>query len=118
TITAAGKGKSAYGSEYERHTKSETVFTKFQFASTAFTVTLNAAPAVCAVGVPALPVAVPGAAVSPGASASNLANAPAFTVTVELPGTLFVVTSEAVTVTLPAVLFVMLKLFVPSTSAA
>ena len=40
--------------------------TRFQFASTALTVTLNAPPAVCAVGVPVLPVAVPGAAVSPG----------------------------------------------------
>ena len=40
--------------------------TGFQFASTALTVTLNVAPAVCAYGVPVLPVALPGAAVSPG----------------------------------------------------
>ena len=40
----------------------------FQLASTAFTVMPlgMAVPAVCAVGVPVLPVGVPGAAVSPG----------------------------------------------------
>jgi len=40
----------------------------FQFASTAFTVMplAMAVPEVCAVGVPVLPEAVPGAAVSPG----------------------------------------------------
>ena len=40
----------------------------FQLASTAFTVMplAIAVPAVCAVGVPVLPEAVPGAAVSPG----------------------------------------------------
>jgi hypothetical protein len=42
--------------------------TKFQFASTAFTVALKEVPAVCAVGVPVLPEEVPGAAVSPGSS--------------------------------------------------
>ena len=40
--------------------------TGFQLASTALTVTLKLLPAVCADGVPVLPVAVPGAAVSPG----------------------------------------------------
>ena len=35
------------------------------------TVTLNGVPAVCAVGVPLLPVAVPGAKLSPGATTSN-----------------------------------------------
>src|SRR6267378_4007230 len=39
---------------------------KFQLASTAFTVTENGAPANWGSGVPVLPVAVPGAAVSPG----------------------------------------------------
>src|SRR2546429_594906 len=39
--------------------------TTFQVASTAFTVTVTAAPAVCAVGAPVLPLTVPGAAVSP-----------------------------------------------------
>ncbi len=41
---------------------------RFQFASTALTVTLKAVPALCALGVPVLPLAVPGAAVSPGTS--------------------------------------------------
>src|SRR5690242_15943102 len=54
-----------------------TELTKFQFASTAFTVTLKAVPAVCAVGVPVLPVLVPGALVSPGANNCSLAKAPA-----------------------------------------
>src|SRR5207249_3868671 len=60
-------------------TVSLTVFTRFQLASTAFTVTLNAVPEVRAVGAPVLPLVVPGAAVSPGASSCNLANAPALT---------------------------------------
>jgi len=42
---------------------SVTVLIKFQLASTALTVTLKEAPAVCAVGVPVLPVVLPGAAV-------------------------------------------------------
>src|SRR6266536_4329099 len=54
--------------------------TRFQLASTALTVTLNAVPAARAVGVPLLPVAVPGAAVSPGTSNCNFTNAAAFTV--------------------------------------
>src|SRR5258708_7410381 len=48
-------------------TRSAAVLTTFQLSSTALTVTLNAVPAVRAVGVPVLPVALPGAAVSPGA---------------------------------------------------
>ena len=60
-------------------TVSPTVLTRFQFASTALTVTLNAAPAVRAVGVPVLPVAVPGAAVSPGARSWSLVKAPGLT---------------------------------------
>ena len=44
------------------------VLTKFQLASTALTVMLKAVPAAWATGVPVLPVAVPGAAVSPGTS--------------------------------------------------
>src|SRR5436190_21890553 len=44
------------------------VLTKFQFASTALTVTLNAVPAPVDVGEPILPAPVPGAAVSPGTS--------------------------------------------------
>ena len=54
--------------------------TGFQFASTALTVTLNGVPAVWADGVPVLPVAVPGAAVSPGSRIWSFANAPALTV--------------------------------------
>jgi hypothetical protein len=46
-------------------TRSVTLFTRFQFASTALTVRLKLVNALCAVGVPVLPVAVPGAAVSP-----------------------------------------------------
>src|SRR5437667_463757 len=56
------------------------VLIRFQLASTALTVTLNAVPAVWTVGVPALPLAVAGAALSPGASICNLAKAPALTV--------------------------------------
>ena len=76
-------------------------------------------PAVCAVGVPVLPVAVPGAAVSPGISNCSFVNAPTLTVVeglvlaVLLPS----VTSVAVTVALPAVLKVTLKVLVPATSA-
>ena len=54
--------------------------TRFQLASTALTVTLNEPPAVCALGVPVLPEAVPGAAVSPGSRICSLANAPALIV--------------------------------------
>ena len=50
--------------------------TTFQFASTALTVTLKAPPAVWADGVPVLPLAVPGAAVSPGRRIWSFANAP------------------------------------------
>src|SRR5439155_25783113 len=81
------------------------LLTRFQFASTALTVALNAVPAGWAVGVPVLPVAVPGAAVSPGTSTCNFTNAPAFTVMdglvleVLLPS----VTSLAVMVRVPAV---------------
>jgi hypothetical protein len=49
-------------------------------ASTALTVTLNAEPAVCAEGVPVLPVALPGAAVSPGSSSWSFVKAPGLTV--------------------------------------
>src|SRR5439155_2911091 len=56
------------------------LLTRFQFASTALIVTLKAVSAVSAVGEPVLPVAVPGAAVSPGTKSCNFTNAPAFTV--------------------------------------
>src|SRR5436190_625806 len=87
---------------------------KFQFASTALTVTLKAVPAVWAVGVPVLPVVLPGAAVSPGTRSCSLAKAPALTV---IAGLVFEalepsVTSLAVKVCEPAVLSVTLETLV------
>src|SRR5437762_1138463 len=96
------------------------LLTKFQFASTALTVTLKAAPAVCAVGVPVLPVTVPGAAVSPGTNNCNFTKAPVLTVMEGLvlgvlePSVL----SVAVTVAVPAVFNVTLKVCVPALKAA
>ena len=43
-------------------------------------VTLKAVPAAWEIGVPVLPVAVPGAAVSPGTNNCNFVNAPTLTV--------------------------------------
>ena len=79
--------------------------TTFQFASTALTVTLKTPPAVCADGVPVLPEAVPGAAVSPGSRICSFANAPALIVVAGLVFAVFVpfVMSVAVTVAVPAV---------------
>src|SRR5436309_5431211 len=104
--SAALSGGVALLSEAVIPTVSLTLLSRFQFASTALTVTLKGTPAACAVGVPSLPGAVPGAAVWPGARICNLANAPAFT---EIAGLVLLVivpwvTSEAVTVALPAVL--------------
>src|SRR5207245_1462925 len=92
----------------------------FQLASTALTVTVKDVPAVWAMGVPVLPVGVPGAAVSPGIRSWSLANAAAMTVIGELVLATFVlsVMSLAVTVALPRVLRVTLKLLVPETSPA
>src|SRR5678816_3310859 len=56
------------------------VLIKFQLASTAFTVRLNAVPAVWAMGVPVFPAALPGATVSPGTNNCNFVNTPGFTV--------------------------------------
>ena len=61
-------GSVALASDETIPTVSATVATRFQLASTAFTVALKAAPAIWDVGVPVLPVAVPGADVSPGAN--------------------------------------------------
>src|SRR5207247_5232724 len=71
-------------------------------------------------GEPDLPVAVPGAAVSPGARTCNWVNAPTPTaiaglVLLAMAGC---VVSEAVTVALPAVFRVTLRLLLPLTSAA
>src|SRR3989304_9516173 len=60
-------------------TTSVTLETTFQFASTAFTVTLKEVPAVCAVGDPVFPLGVPGAAVSPGKRIWSFVNAPGVT---------------------------------------
>src|SRR5437870_832301 len=98
------------------------VLTTFQLASTALTVTLNAVPAVSAVGLPVLPVELPGDAVSPGTSSCSLANRPGLTGMAELVLMAIAVwvTFEAVTVWLPAVLNVtpLVKVLVPPTSAA
>ena len=75
--SAAFAGRLAFASEHVIPTVSVTFVTKFQFASTALTVTLNAVPAVSAVGTPVLPVPVPGAAVSPGSKSCSFVNAPA-----------------------------------------
>ena len=96
------------------------VFTTFQLASTALTVTLKGVLAVCAEGVPVLPLAEPGAAVSPGTNSWNFASAAGLTVTAELVLRVLElsVTSLAVTVEVPAVRRVTLKVCVPFTSAA
>src|SRR5439155_1100185 len=87
---------------------------------TALTVTLKAVPAAWAMGVPVLPVAVPGAAVSPGTNNCNFAKGAPFTGMEELVLALLLpsVTSLAVTVRLPVVFNVTLKVRLPETSAA
>src|SRR5437763_15572033 len=101
-------------------TLSVTVLTRFQFASTALTVMGKAVPTVWAAGVPVLPVALPGEAVSPGTSSSNFVNGPGFTGIAGLVLGLLVpsVMSLAVMVQLPEVRLVKLKVFDPLTSAA
>src|SRR2546427_336968 len=73
-VKGALDGRVALASDETIPTVSATFAIRFQLASTAFTVTLNAAPAFWALTVPALPVAVPGAAVSPGANTWSLVN--------------------------------------------
>src|SRR5438874_11258399 len=99
------------------------VLTTFQLASTALTTIplAIAVPAVCAVGAAAvLPVAVPGAATSPGNRICSLVTAPALAVIgglvleVLVPSLMLV----AVTVQLPTVLKVRAKVRVPAASAA
>src|SRR5438094_2475674 len=92
-----------------------TVLTKFQLASTAFTVTFNEIPAICAVGEPVLPLPVPGAAVSPGISTCSLVAAPALTVVAALTPVVNgpALVSLAVTVQEPAVLNVTEYVCVP-----
>jgi len=117
---AAFAGRLALLSDEFSPAVSMTEFTRFQFASTALTVTLKAVPAFCAFGVPVLPDAVPGTAVSPGNNSCNFTKLPARTVraVLVLEALLPSVTSLAVTVWLPAVFSVALKFCVPDTSAA
>src|SRR5204862_6087406 len=70
-------GRTALVSLDESVIVSVTLVILFQFASTALTVTLKAVPAVWPLGVPVLPLEVPGAALSPGARSCNLLNAAA-----------------------------------------
>jgi hypothetical protein len=83
-LSAAFAGKVAIASLEVIRTVSVIVATRFQFVSTALTVTEKAVPAVCAASVPVLPVVVPGAAVSPGTNSCSLATRPGFTVRLEL----------------------------------
>ena len=69
--SAALAGNTAVPSLLVIPTVSVTFVSKFQLASTARTVTVNAVPTVCAVGAPVLPVGVPDAAVSPGSNTCN-----------------------------------------------
>ena len=87
------------------------LLTRFQAASTDRMMTLKAVPDAAAVGVPVLPVAVPGAAVSPGMSNCNFTNAPTLTVIEGLVLAVFVpsLTSLAVIVRVPTVRSVTLK---------
>ncbi len=71
---AASAGSVAVASLLVMSTVSSAVGGRFQFASTALTVTVKAMPACCGSGVPVLPKAVPGAAVSPGMSNCSFAN--------------------------------------------
>src|SRR5439155_1230615 len=117
--SAALPGKVAFVSEQVRAAVSVTFVRRFQLASTALTVTLKAAPAVCGETDPTLPTGVPGAAVSPGASNCSLANAPGLTVIegLVLAGLVPSPESVAVIVQLPAVLLVKLKDLTPDTKA-
>src|SRR6266404_3429286 len=119
-VKAAPPGIVALPSVEVNPTVSLAVLTRFQFASTALTVTLKGVPAARAVGAPVFPLTVPGAAVSPGTNNCSLANAPAFTVTRELVLAVFVpsVTSVAIIVLLPAVLSVTENVLVPLDSPA
>src|SRR5262249_24913084 len=82
--SAALAGKVAVGLDDVIPTVSMIVLTRFQLASTALTVTLKGVPAACGLGVPVLPLGVPGAAVSPGNNNCSLLKAPALTLKEEL----------------------------------
>jgi hypothetical protein len=85
-VSAAFAGNVALASVLVTATVGVAVVTTFQFASTAFTVTVTADPAVCAVLDPVFPDTVPGAAVSPGSSTCNLDAGPAVPVAVKVTG--------------------------------
>ena len=108
--TSAGlAGKVAVASLEVRLTVSLIPLTRFQFTSTALTVTLNPLKAFCPLGVPDLPVVVPGAAVSPGTRSCSFAKSPGFTTTFALVLAVNVLAaSVAVTVRVPALLKVRL----------
>src|SRR5205823_4649251 len=97
------------------------LLTRFQLASTALTMMppAIAVPTVCAVGVPVLPVGVPGAAISPGNRSCSLVAGAGLTVMigVEAGRIAGFVTSEAVIVRLPAVLKVTVNEPLPLTRA-
>ena len=76
-------GKVAVESVEVIPTVSVTVLTRFQLVSTALTVTLTALETIWARGVPVFPLAVPGAALSPGTNSCSLANGPALTATLK-----------------------------------
>src|SRR6266699_2295533 len=113
-------GKLALLSDEVRPSVSVALVTRFQQASTPLTVTLKAVPAVCAVGAPLLPVALPGEALSPGARICSLLKAPGRTWSVGVEEFWIArwEASEAVSVALPAVLRVTLRLLAPLTNAA
>jgi len=82
-LKAALAGKVALASVELIATVSLAVATRFQLASTPLTVTEQAVPAVCAAGLPVMPVLLPGEAVSPGINSCSLAKAAALTVNEE-----------------------------------
>jgi hypothetical protein len=118
--SAAFEGRLAFVSEELMATVSDTFVSGFQFESAALTITVNELPAVCELGVPLLPVALPGAATSPGTRICNFVNAPAPTGIVPVVLLLIAgcVVSAAVTVPLPAVLSVTENDRVPDERAA
>src|SRR6266404_369178 len=77
--SAVAAGRVALMSLELRPTVSLTLLTRFQKASTALTVTAKLLPTIWPLGVPVLPLAVPGAALSPGTSNCNWAKAAGLT---------------------------------------
>src|SRR6266699_3477973 len=116
-ISAALPGKAAFESLEAMATVS-LVLQTFHHGSVALTVTLKGVPAACALGVPALPLIVPGMAVSPGTNNCSFAKRAGLTVTDGLVLAILVpsVTSVAVTIQLPAVFRVRLRNPVPLSS--